>query len=171
MEMTVLLPMIDFSDEMFLKIYYNIFSLESAIDWIYNNKHLPYYTIKRILDASFNSFNMNESILNDQLLDIFMNIIKKYWIIDIYKEIKNYIHVDNNKQIYLKKNSDEKDKFKIEKINFIIEKFVTYDSIQEILTKYIEKREKDELNLSHLENIKNSLIKFIKNKILSTIEK
>mgnify|MGYP000219834794 CR=1 FL=1 len=68
------------------------------------------YTKLRIMDCALQTFDI---IVNDQLVDFYIEVINKLWIYDIYDIMYKYISV-SNKNIYFKKNTESKKSYKIE---------------------------------------------------------
>jgi len=171
--MNIILPKIDFNDEHFLKIYYNIYSMEAVVDWIEKNKNMPYYSIKRVLDSAWSVYGFKDYILDDRLVIYYIEIIKKRWIKHIYRIIEKYIYIKDG-MIYLDHPSNkitDIDNGKIQKINYIIDKFITYDDITRFLTKFMNVyRDNDKYIKSYNDVIRNELIKYIEKKIMISID-
>lgn len=160
-EMNIILPKIDFSCSHFLKIYYNIYSMETAMDWIDNNKHAPYYSVRRILDCTWSAYGLNDPdyVMDDRIIIYYIDLIKSKWMSDIYKKIGKYVKVDKNK-IYFSNSNDDTDS--IVKINFIIEKLVTHQYIHKFFTNFISyySKNNDSLIVSYNKIIKRDLINY-----------
>ncbi len=169
-EMNVLLPKIDFDCSQFLKIYYNIFSFDDALVWINNNKKKPTNTILRILECSWKTYGKDIDFIDDQLVNIYINIFKNIWIKKIYQNLKKYIIVEN-KKIYLGMDQEKANKkYKVQKINFIIEKFITKNTVYKFFDQFItENRDGWEDIQNYNEFIKKSFIKYILIKIKNII--
>lgn len=161
-------PTIGFTCENFLRSYYGIFSFESAVDWLSNNKS-PFYTHMRIINCAWKIYGANTDVINDQLIDFYSNVIKKEWIRYIYPHVAKYIYVDN-KNIYIKENTDDINENKVEKINYFNKKFNTKQIIYKVLNSYIEDNKSiwDDIQ-DHNDNIKYYYIEYIINKIKNTI--
>ena len=91
LELNILIPNIDFTCEHFLKIYYNVYSFEDAINWILTNKHVPYLTKKRVLDCSWRTYHKEMELVDSRLVDIYIDIIKKKWMPDVINEVGKYV--------------------------------------------------------------------------------
>ena len=145
-EMNILVPKIDFNCNHFLKIYYNITSSGSAINWISTHQEASIYTKLRIMECTLKEYGKTIEIMNNNLLDFYTEVIKKVWIYSLYNKISSYIIIENNK-IYLGKESELEDKNdkhidrnqKITKVNFIIEKFANKNMVYKFLEKYFNK--------------------------------
>jgi hypothetical protein len=168
-ELSFIVPTFSFNCDYFLKTYYDIFSFESALDWISNNQS-PLYTQLRIIDCSWKVYGSNVDILNDQLIDLYIYIIKKEWIKNIYPVVEKYIYVDQDK-IYFSKNSST-DEYHVEKINFLIKKITTKQFIYKFLNEYINEYKSVWSDIeSHNKTMLNFLINFVVRKIEATISK
>lgn len=164
-------PTIGFTCENFLKSYYGIFSFESAIEWINNNKN-PFYTNMRIINCAWKIYGNSTDIINDQLIEFYVNAIKKEWIKYIYPKIATYIYVDQkNKNIFIKENNDNVNENKIEKINYFNKKINTDQNMYKVLMIYVnDNMSKWDNIIDHNENIKSYYVDYIINKFKSTIE-
>ncbi len=165
LEMNVISPEIDFSCNNFLKIYYKIYSFENAVEWILKNKYKSVLTKLRILSCSWRAYNITLEVLTNDLIDVYINIIKKYWIKTIYKYISKYIRV-TKKKIHFSTKGTANNKNKVEKINFIIKKLITKNNIYKIMSKYI----RDNMNNwsqigDYNKNILDYIIKYFINKM------
>lgn len=170
--MNMLLPWINFDCGHFLKIYYKIFSFDDGITWINKNKNTPYLTKLRILECCWKYYGYQDDfVITDELIDLYISIIKNKWIHDIYHKFKGMIVVDNDK-IFIGKdvddNKDNKDKYKVEKINYIVKKLLDRNTIYKILLRYIKKfySKWNEVK-SHNKNIKLFIMEYLDNKLTS----
>jgi len=177
-QLDLITPIISLNCDKFLKYCYNINSFDEAIDWNTNNND-PLYTQLRIIECAWKNYGKSHDIINGDLIEFYKIVIKKEWIHDIYNNINHFIYIDaKNKTIYLK-NTEEtyqeeknnKQNNKVEKINFIIKKFITNDIIYKILNRHIDSNinKWDDVE-SHNESIKNETIKYIINKIKISID-
>ena len=171
-EINILTPNIDFNDEHFLKIFYNIRSFEDAINWIDNKKYSPLLTRLRIINCAWNAYGKDVNIIDHRVVDFYIEVIKKKWINDIYKKINKYIHIRDNKVLLgnpRENKLSQKDEIVV-RMNFLIDRFINNDEIYKFLIRYLKHRKEnwDEI-IDHSINIKNDLIKYIENKINLTI--
>ena len=165
LELLYAIPNFGFDCEQFLKNYYDLYSFESVTEWLYSeNNNLN--TKLRVMNCAFAAFGNNSYILNDQLIDFYIEIIKKLWINDIYTIIYQYITVTNN-NIYFKKNDDNKKDNKIEKINFFLDKFVTRSTIYNVLKNFLEINKS---NWKDIKNYNNELKKYYMDHVLNKIK-
>lgn len=169
-ERNIVMPVMDFSEEYFLKTIYNINSFDKALEYISKKKTLPKLTRLRILDCAWVAYGQDVIIIDNRLVDFYIELIKKYWINDIYNKIGAYVHVKKNTIFLDSPDTNEltiKD-YSTERINFILNRFINYDEIYKFLTRFIKNRSDNE-KISEL--IKNDLLEYIINKIKLTIEK
>jgi hypothetical protein len=97
------------------------------------------------------------------------------WIRDIYQHTKQYIVIKNS-SIYLRNGVNIKDnrgnKYRIEKTNYIIDKFITKNNIYKFLTNYIKKyKDSWDQITSHNKNLKYNFINFILTDVKNKISK
>lgn len=169
-EMNIILPKIDFNCDHFLKIYYKIYSMEGAMDWLDRNNHLPYYTIKRIMDCAWKSYGMDNYIIDDRIVIYYVSVAKTKWINDIYKKIGKFVTFVDNK-IQFSNNRQEITENTVEKINFIVEKFINPDIMSKFLNKFIEFYSNNDQEISSYTNtIKKDFIEYIEKKVDYTIK-
>lgn len=151
--MNIITPQIEFTNERFLKIYYNIYSMENALEWLSDNTEKSFITQKRVLDASWHSYGFSSYILDDRLILFYINLTKKTRIEYIYDKIFDKLKYDNG-NIILKKNIDDYDYKKKEKIEFIKNKLIDFNNYNKFLNQYIEKyKQKQSKVNSHTDNI------------------
>jgi len=164
-ELNILFPHIDFNCKQFLRIYYNINSFDDASNWIAENNKSSIFTRLRIIECTWKSYGEKIDLIDDRLVNFYIEVVKKQWIGAIYKLVKKYILIENNK-ISVKKNTQKDNNYRIQKINYIINKFITKNDIYKLLNNYIIKYNKkwDTIKL-HNDNIKKELIKYILNKL------
>ena len=108
-EMNMITTNIIFTSKKFLKIYYDIYSFENAVFWIIKNKHKAIYTKLRILNSAWKAYGDTIDVLNNQTINLYIDIIKQYWIKKIYRHIEKYIYTIC-KKIYFKKQSSKNNK-------------------------------------------------------------
>lgn len=178
-EQSFLSPTFHFNSEYFLKSYYNIYSFESATEYIATNSN-PLYTNLRIINCAWKVYGSSIDVLNDQLITFYMSVIKKDWIKDIYPVIEKYIYVDKD-NIYLKNTKSDSDsesssdlhdeKHKVEKINYFNKKFNQPQIIYKMLQTYIIENKSNWKDINdHNRNIENHYINYIRNKIINTLD-
>jgi len=135
-EHNILIPTFIFNCESFLKLYYDISSFETALEWLVANNSAPILTQLRIIECVWKIYGKDLNVLNSQLIDFYSFLIKKKWIKYIYARVFKFITVENGK-IFLSENSDDKETNKVEKINYFIDKFLTRQNIYNVLEEFI----------------------------------
>jgi len=157
----MVLPTLDFTCEYFLKVYYEIFSFENAINFIITNKK-PLFTNLRIMECAWKLYGDSPDIINNQLVEFYIDVVKTYWMKTIFKHIKKYINIKNDKISFVKFMPNDNNKsHHIEKINFYIKNIITKNNMYTFLNKYITTYSSDWNNIiSHNENILQYLIEF-----------
>ena len=162
-------PTINFNGNYFLRIYYNIFSLDDAILWINKNKHLPKKTINRILNLSILEFLKDESLIDSRLINIFLNFFNKN-IDTVFLKLKNNISIKNNHVNFIKKNKNTNlDYFNQKEIieKFLKKKIINENYINKFITKYVKSKKKTNWknNQNHLMTILNDFSDYTIKKI------
>lgn len=163
-ETNILIPTFGFSCIHFLKIYYNIYSFESAIEWVLRNPQQPLFTQMRIIDCAWSAFGINYDI-DHSIVDFYIDVIKKFWIKHIFPHLNHFITVQSNK-ILFSSHHIPSSTHKIEKINFILSKLISYSNIYKFLSLY-QDYYRNEWNsiISHHINMVPFLINFLTNQI------
>lgn len=167
MDINVLIPTVNFSCKYFLMVYYDINTFDDGLKYISKYDYKSIITRSRIMNCMISVFIKDIEYIDNRFLNFFVELIKKKWISDIYKKINKYIKIENNSIKFTKPDETQYgNDYKIEKINFIMEKLLKDDDIHIFLSKYIEKlkENEDEIN-DYIEDIKNNLIIYIENKI------
>lgn len=172
-EMNMLNPNIEFNNNEFLKIYYNISSFEDAINYIDSKKYLPIATKLRIIDCSLNAFGYELTIFDNRVVDFFIDVISQKWMDDIYDKIGKYIKIDGDKISFknnIKRNVSafhtDSETDKNIKYNFIKSKFITPEEIYKFLSRYLKHRKENWKQIKqHSINIKKDFIDYIELKI------
>jgi hypothetical protein len=175
-QMNIVFPKFGFGCEEFLKMYYNIYSFENGIDWLENNYHTSYYTKIRILECMWAIFGNNKEIINERLMLLYRELIKKYWTNELYNKFKKYVIIDNNEKIYFGKDNMKKilnnDNKKIATVNFLIKKLLTNNNIYKVLNAHIEEYSQNWNNISsHVEHIQHSFFEHLENIIINIFNK
>lgn len=140
------------TDEL-LKVY-NITSYNKGLEVIKYNNNINLLTKLRIVDCMWKVYYEHISIVNDTLIEFYVNVAKKLWSHALYKKFYHYIYITNeyeqidkkisklcdsgneNKVIYIKYNNQPFDYHKHEKINCFITKFINFSKMYEFLNKY-----------------------------------
>lgn len=176
LEINILTPYIDFNIEHFLKIYYDIFSFEDAMDWFEKYKYLPIDTHVRIQKSSLRIFGKKIDIVDQRFIDFFIMLIKKKHIYDIYDVINKYIGYDEKTKelILIEPNHNilKESEYHKERVNYIIEIFLNKDDVYKFVLRYFKYRKDkwDSIN-DHTETMVIDLIEYIINKIKIMLKK
>ncbi len=168
-ELLYAIPNFGFDCAYFLKNYYDLHSFEGTLDWLYSqNNNLS--TKLRVMNCAWELFGTNSDI-NDQLIDFYMEVVNKVWIYDVYNAIYDLITVENH-NIYFKKNKSDKKAHKVEKINFILDKFGNKSILYNVLKNFIETSKSKWKNIKNYNNeLKKYYIDYILDKIKTTLDK
>jgi hypothetical protein len=176
-EMNILTPQAVFNSDYFIKIYYNINSLEDMFDWLSQNKNNPYKTKERVFNQAMNVYGSSINIIDHRLID-FVNDIMIQNIKKIYNHVKKYIII-KNEEVFISsiKNDDSDDsnindnkKNKKIKIAYIKEKLLGSDNVQKFMSwftrSYLEQYN-DKISDVLVEQMIKYIIKKIKQTFLS----
>ncbi len=174
-EMNILTPQAPFNSDYFVKIYYNINSLEDMFEWLEKNKNSPYATKERVFNQSMNVYGTSMNIIDHRLIQFVREIMIKN-VKNIYSKVKKYIVIEGD-DVYIQhtKNTDhvneeETDKIKKIKMAYIKERLLGDDNIQKFLSRFTRSHEQEieyADNLSHvlLEQMMEYIVKKIKQNI------
>lgn len=168
----LLAPTFKFSTTYFLKIYYNIGSLEEGITWIDNNTMSPYRTRERIFNQMMLLYGDNLSIADHRLVK-FIREIMIINISEIFKHISKFIDIRDDKIILIRpenRQTIDLDRSKINLINsYIKTKFLGDSEISRFVSKFIRygSEHLKRANLSHV--LVESMIDYIIKRIESSI--
>lgn len=127
MQIDMLLPKIDYSDKSFLKIYYDIKSINDAVLWIKNNNKNK-LTNTRILDCSLRAFGKDMSYISDGLAEIYIYFLVNYWnkgypsepydkIPEMQNLLLSYLQHYKHKWDKIKNHTEKISKFILNKLN------------------------------------------------------
>lgn len=149
-------PVMNFSSEYFLREFYNIDTLENAVEWC-DRKDLPKNNIIRILNAAWDAYYDGEVIIDSRIVEYHIKIIKLWWLNDLFNEFKNMIKVTDGK-IMIGESDVTPDKKIVSK--FLIDKFLRPQSINNMLVTVLETNRKNAI-----ERFRDRLFKVIRKKI------
>lgn len=133
-----------FTKDIFLSTYYDINSFDDAVEWIQNNSFTSTDTRTRIINAALNIYGDDMDFINEDFIIFYIEYIKEKEIKNIYKNIHTNIGVLNN-EIFIVKNKDNKlgyNDLKIERINYVVQKFITKNEIKKFFSRFFEKKKK-----------------------------
>jgi hypothetical protein len=92
----ILAPTFTFNSTYFLKIYYNIGSLEEGIEWLEHNSADPYKTKERVFNQIMLLYSDNMTIADHRIIN-FIRDIMLHNISIISKELSQYIDIREDK--------------------------------------------------------------------------
>jgi hypothetical protein len=170
LSLLTLSPHIEFNEDYFLKIYYNIYSLEDTINWINNNNFTPKTTRNRVFNLALKVYGKNIEIIDHRIVD-YLKIFFVDNIDNIYKINKKYIGLENNSVKLVKSNKNKNQNVKVDiKKKYIINMFIKSDEIYKFITRYVKNRKNEWNNIDdHLLRLIDDFSKYIENKILLTL--
>ena len=167
LQMNILFSITNFTSIHFLKLY-NIQSTEDAFEWVLNNSHESYYTKRRVLDHMWDSYGFNDFIIDNRIAVVYLHMFKKKALPEFYKKIYKYITIKDG-NINISKNNDDIQDNKVEKINYIMDKFINEKNFSKFINEYIKVFKDDELD-SHSDNILKEFSIYIEQKIKVTLK-
>jgi hypothetical protein len=159
----VIAPQFIFSSEYFVKIYYRINNLEDLLKWLDENRMAPYRTKERVFNNSMVAYGEHLNIVDQRLVQ-FVNDIMLENLPKIYRHIKKYIAIENDKIKLV-------DPETINEIrNYIKEKFLGSDNIHQFMSKFIRYYKEDisDRHISYL--LVDHMIDYITKRIKLTLE-
>ncbi len=168
-----LIPLFDFNCNHFLILYNNIKNLADGMEYLEKKKYTSINTRARVVNCLLKVHGNHIEIVDQRLVDFFIELAKKKWINIMYDVLNKYIYAnsENVKFIRPQTNNISYNDYKIERINFIIMKFLVYDEMYKFLNRYIKHRMDNWKYIeNHIENIMNEYIIYISNKIDITLE-
>jgi hypothetical protein len=164
---SILAPRSEFSKELFLAVYYEINSFEECIEWLDNNSHLPLKTQIRVVNAVLSVFGDNLQLIDDKFVKFFISYIKSYEIQGIYDKVYKYIGISKDSVLIVDERSNKLDKkdMQIERMNYIVSKFLNEDSIKNFLLKYTQSFSDWKIINDNLYNMSLTLTEYIIKKV------
>jgi len=156
----------NFNYKHFLKRYYKIESFEGLCKYNLDNA-IYFETLNRLLNCAWNGFKIN--YIPIELVELYINIIKKYWIKEYFSIFLENIEVIDNRIKFVDYTNQAIDIKKIERINFMIEKLVTYKNIKNILEKYNSKIKNDKEYKEHNILLKKYIVNYFRDIIKNNI--
>lgn len=161
----IIIPEIFFNINIFLDNYYNIDSYEKGIEWLEENENIkPNFTVNRILACFIGEYCYDLSIIDQKLIKIIINYIKREGIKIIYHELYLYLKLENEKIIFKKDDSQSKNENMEEKKKYIYDNYINKQYLTTFFNYYIEKNTKEWNKINnHLQLFMFELIQYIKN--------
>lgn len=174
MDVDILMPLIDFNCKHFLIIFNNIKTYEDGMEYLEKKKYTSPVTRARVVNCLLKVYGENIEIVDQRLVDFFIELVKKKWIVYIYDSIYKYIYADEKIVKFINPNDNYLgySDYKIERINYIVANFINYDEMYKYINRYIRYRKDTWDNIdNYIESIKNDFVSYIENKINITLEK
>lgn len=130
-----------FTKDVFLSFYYGINSFEEMNEWLETNKFVTLETRARIVNASLNLYGDNLDFFDEIFVDFYVDYIKDKLSI-IYKDIHNYIGIQNNEVLIIDKYNNKLgiNEYNVERINYIAEKFFSHIEAKKFLIKFLKSK-------------------------------
>jgi len=170
-EMTVT-PKIKFSSDFFIKIYYNINSLEELLSWLDSHDKDPYRTKERVFNTGMMVYSDNINIIDNRLVKFVDQIMVKN-LPQIVRHVKKYFIVSNDTIKLITPNNSENNmtKTQISKLRlYLKEHFFGMNNIQTFLSKML-RYYRDDFKQKELSKIMtNHMIEYIIKKITITLD-
>ena len=154
----------EFTKHLFLSYYYEIMSFENAIEWLDNNENCPLKTKIRIINCALSTYEIINNLIDERFVTFYIVFLKETKLNFIYKIIHENIELKDKKVFISKNNKLKYDDYKIERMNYIVSKFLDKNNIYTFLVKYF-KTKKTNVDLNILTN---DLIVYMQN-IISNI--
>lgn len=163
-------PVSQFNPRYFLMFYYNISTINDLYKWFASNKNAPVLTRTRIVDLFLLSIRDNAIFFDETFVDIFIQLIKQFWIKVIYKKLCPYVGVVNGKGILTipEKNTLKKMENNDIRAKFIVNEIFDKSKLVEMTGQYTDKMIKTETQMSfdsYLQFIVIELEKSIQNEL------
>lgn len=182
----VIAPQFQFSSDYFVKVYYKINNLEDLLRWLDMHTIDPYKTRERVFNNGMVAYGDQINIIDHRIVyfvnDVMINNLHK-----LYKGLKSYISINGDIVTLMdpinqpnidytqthngdNNNRDDTDKRSIIIKNYIKDKFLGIDNIQQFMSKFI-RYYKEEITSKYLSNVLiNHMIDYITKRINLTLE-
>jgi hypothetical protein len=152
----LLYPYVDFNEEIFLQLFYNINNFSEAIQWIEDNKHTPIDSRQRIFDLSIDAFGHSFDIIetsDTRIVDFLLNIIKTKFLNKVVIQLFRFVNI-NSDIVELKANDKkENDDSIIIKTNYIVKNLLTIENVTNFISNYFRTQYKESRMQYHTEII------------------
>jgi hypothetical protein len=159
-----------FDYSVFIKIYYNIHTVEELYNWLNNTEGL-YITKKRVFETGINVFNDEINIIDDKLVNIIVYIFKENMDY-MYPYIRPYLKIQNDNVFLTEKDTKYKNDSDIDiKTCDILKKYIedTFISTEEV-HKFMVKIIKYKNNILKEEELVKILMEYFVEYIIKKIE-
>lgn len=172
-DINTLVPLIDINCKYFLIIFYNLRSIEDIMEYLDKKKYTSLRTRERIVNCFFQLYYSNIELIDERLIDFFIELSKKKWSLFMYNEFNEYIYADENIVKFIDKdhNNLKYNDYRIERINYLVLQFFNHDEIYKFIYRYLNfLQTHDEVIDDYIFDIKNRYSDYIHSKIINTIE-
>ena len=136
----LLAPTFKFSTTYFLKIYYDIGSLEEGIEWLDNNVMIPFRTRERVFNQMMTLYGDNMSIADHRIISFVRELMVRN-ITSISQKVSQYIDIRDDKIVLTSPDPNRdigQDKSKVNLINsYIKTKFLGDSEIGRFVSKFV----------------------------------
>lgn len=157
----------------FLKLYYKIYTFDDALLWIDKNKGAQLETKERIIDSAIITFKSNIQVIDDSLVNLYIEIISGLWFNDLYRMLNEFIIIEDG---LIKFKIISEDDIKRKKDNLFSKDVIQNDSDAKIKTDLIKQNfvnvnfvhsflKKVIIKTEDSVNIKKSLVLYILSKL------
>jgi len=167
--MNSLSPIIEFNNDLFLRVYYDIYSLEDAVKWISDNNYMPISNLNRILNLALKVHGKNIEIVDNRIID-YVHKIFKHNIETIVDKALKYVEV-TNKEVKLVKSPSNPNEDTDKKIKYIETVFLNSDILYKFIIRYVNARKTEWDNIdNHVSRMINDFADYIEKKIKVTLK-
>jgi hypothetical protein len=94
-------PVSQFNPRYFLMRYYNINTINDFYKWFASNKNAPVFTRTRVVDCFMSGFVDQITVLDETFVDIIIQLIKQFWIKEIYGKLSPYVGIVDDKCVIM----------------------------------------------------------------------
>lgn len=168
----IIVPRFHFSSDYFIKVYYKIFNLEELLRWLDEHKNDPFKTKERVFNNGMAVYGDQLTIIDHRLV-YFVNDVMNEYLPKIYKQLKKYIIVIDDKITLVeysqeRKTSNDDSLFLVR--GYIKSKFLGTDNITQFMSKFVRyyKAELSDRFLSH--HLVNHMVDYCIKRIKMTLE-
>lgn len=139
-EITKVVPTMEMSDITFLSVYYNINNLNDLHEWLRAHKNIPLLTKERFLNCYISGYVSDVTIIDEVIIELVMTMIKKLWIFELYRSLRQYITIIDKKPTVVdpSQNKLSKNENKEIRINYLFSEITTPKNITSITYTFIE---------------------------------
>lgn len=170
----VIAPQFHFSSDYFVKIYYKINNIEDLLRWIDSHKEDPYKTRERVFNNGMVVYGDQITIIDHRLVD-FVNEIMLNNLPKLYRNLSSYIVIQGDIVMLINPNDDKKSKVDNRSNvtiirNYIKDKFLGINNIQQFMSKFIRYYKEEITNKYVSDILVNHMIDYIIKRIKLTLD-